>query len=85
MAIIRDETGVISTIETRAGIQLHQYASQLRKAGLLDAIYLARGLKRVELERAASALIRDLRVGRINQATKDNAAKLGLRIYPNTK
>ena len=85
MAIIRGEKGVIGTIETRAGIQLRQYASQLRKAGLLDAIYLARGLKRVELERAASALIRDLRVGRINQATKDNAAKLGLRIYPNTK
>lgn len=82
MAIISNDS---STIETRAGVQPLQYASQLRKAGLLDAIYLARGLKRVELERAASALIRDLRVGRINQATKDNAAKLGLRIYPNTK
>lgn len=85
MAIIRDEKGVISTIETRAGIQLRQYASQLRKAGLLDAIYLARGARRAQLEAAANALIRDLRSGRINQATKDNAAQLGLRIYPNTK
>lgn len=82
MAIISKDS---TTVETRAGIQPLQYASQLREAGLLDAIYQARGVRRLELERAASALIRDLRVGRINQATKDNAAKLGLRIYPNTK
>ena len=82
MAVIHSDS---ATIQTRAGVQPLQYASQLRKAGMLDAIYAAHGMKRVELERAASALIRDLRVGRINQATKDNAAKLGLRIYPNTK
>ena len=82
MAIIYNEDRT-SYAETQHGLQLRQYQSQLRKAGLLDAIYRARGIKRLELERAASALIRDLRKGRVMPDTKEHAAKLGLRIYPN--
>lgn len=82
MALVQNGSSIV---ETRAGVQLQQYASQLRKAGLLDAIYLARGAKRLELERAANALLRDLRSGRINEETKQNAALLGLTITPNTK
>lgn len=74
-----------ATITTHHGLQLSQYISQLRAAGFLKPLMLAKGAERRRLELAGNALIRDLRSGRINQATKDNAAKLGLRIYPNTK
>lgn len=71
-----------TTIVTRAGIQLHQYAQQLRDAGFLNPVFAAKGLQRLHLEHAVNQLVRDLRSGRINEQTKTCAAELGLRIYP---
>lgn len=82
MAKITDGT---TTITTYHGLQLSQYVAQLRKAGFLKPLMIAKGMQRRRLEVAGNTLIRDLRSGRVNQATKDNAAQLGLRIYPNTK
>lgn len=72
-----------TTIVTRAGIQPHQYAQQLRDAGFLQSLFAAKGTKRLQLERAVNQLVRDLRSGRINEQTKTCAAELELRIYPN--
>lgn len=75
-------TNGTTAIRTRAGVQLHQYAQQMRAAGFLAPVFAAKGVQRIHLEHAVNELVRDLRSGRINEQTKTCAAELGLRIYP---
>lgn len=72
-----------TTITTRAGVQPQQYVEQLRAAGFFKPLMtVARPVLRRQMEHAVNALIRDLRAGRIMPDTKEHAAKLGLRVYP---
>ena len=70
------------TIKVRHGLQVRQYRDQLHEAGFLNKVIAARGLDRHKLLAATNALVRDLRVGALVTRTRENAAHLGLSIYP---
>lgn len=70
-------------IRTYSGLQVRQYRDALHKAGMLAPVLKATGAERRRLLLHASRLVRDLRHGAVSTSTKEHAAQLGLRVYPN--
>lgn len=69
-------------IHVHAGLQPQQYVTQLREAGFFEKVRAAGGAERRKLQHSAEKLVADLRSGRVMPDTKEHAAALGLRIYP---